>query len=136
MFAYIDDYILSPRATADDHFHHLASTLFKLGLPGNSDKHTSPCRSLTCLGIRFDLDNNTMSIDPAKYQSICTECLATKKSVILARHHFNPFWASFYIFIIVYNQSVFSQTECLLYLELSKVPTPGLGLFSHCPPVH
>ena len=80
MFAYINDYILvSPRATADDHFRRLASTLFELGLPSNPDKQTSPCRNLTCLRIRFDLDNNTMSIDPVKLQSIYAECLATKK---------------------------------------------------------
>ena len=69
MFAYIDDYILvSPRATADDHFRRLVSTLFELGLPSNPDKQTSPCRNLTCLGIRFDNnDNNIMSIDPKLY---------------------------------------------------------------------
>ena len=58
IFAYINDYILvSPRATANDHFQRLASTLTELGLPSNPDKQTSPCRNLTCLGIRFDLDN-------------------------------------------------------------------------------
>ena len=67
MFAYIDDYILvSPRTTADGHFRRLVSLLSEIGLPSNPDKQTSTCRSLTCLGIRFDLDNNTMSTHPAK----------------------------------------------------------------------
>ena len=89
MFSYINDYILvSPRATADDHFRLLASTLFELGLPSNPDKQTSPCRNLTCLGIRFDLANNTMSIDPAKLQRIYAECLATKEKPHLSKTAF------------------------------------------------
>ena len=89
MFAYIDDYILvSPRATANDHFQRLASTLIELGLPSNPDKQTSPCRNLTCLGIRFDLDSNTMSIDSEKLQAIYAECLATRGKRHLSRTAF------------------------------------------------
>ena len=78
LFAYIDDYILvSPKATADHHFDTLASLLSELGLPSNPEKQTPPCRALTCLGIRIDLDANTLSIDALKLQLIYEECLAT-----------------------------------------------------------
>ena len=89
IFLYIDDYILvSPRATADDYFRCLASTLFELGLTSNPDKQTSSCRNLTCLGIRIDLDNNTINIHPAKLQTIYAECSATKKKSHLSKTAF------------------------------------------------
>ena len=90
MFAYIDDYILvSPKATADAHFRRLASLLTDLGLPSNPDKQTSPCRTLTCLGIQIDLDLNTMSIDSEKLSS--TECMAIKNKKYLSRTAFQSF---------------------------------------------
>ena len=83
MVAYIDDYvIISPRATAQRHFDTLASILSQLGLPSNQDKQTPPCRALTCLGIKIDLDDNTLSINPDKLASIYSECQA-----VANRHH-------------------------------------------------
>ena len=81
MVAYIDDYILiSPKDTAQDHFDTLASILSELGLPSNPEKQTPPCRALTCLGIRINIDANTLSIDPQKLHSIHTECRQTQAS--------------------------------------------------------
>ena len=75
MVAYIDDYmIISPKTSAQRHFDTLASILTQLGLPSNQDKQTPPCRALTCLGIKIDLDQNTLSIDPDKLASIYAEC--------------------------------------------------------------
>ena len=83
MVAYIDDYIIiSPKLSAQRHFDTLASILAQLGLPSNQDKQTPPCRALTCLGIKIDLDQNTLSIDPDKLASIYAEC----KSVVNRRH--------------------------------------------------
>ena len=71
MVAYIDDYIIiSPKVSAQRHFDTLASILSQLGLPSNQDKQTPPSRALTCLGIKIDLDHNTLSIDPDKLASI------------------------------------------------------------------
>ena len=89
MFAYIDDYIMaSPRAYSDAEFQRLASLLTELGLPSNPDKQTPPCRKLTCLGIQIDLDNNELSIDPDKLQSIHNECIATSGKRHLSRKAF------------------------------------------------
>ena len=89
MIAYIDDYILvSPKATALHQFDTLASILSQLGLPSNPPKQTPPCRALTCLGIRFDIDANTMSTDPQKLQSIYTECQTVKCKRHLTRKSF------------------------------------------------
>ena len=89
MFAYIDDYILiSPKRHADQHFQRLASLLAELGLPSNPDKQTSPCHKLTCLGIQFDLDANTLSIQPEKLCAIYSECLATSNKRQLTKKAF------------------------------------------------
>ena len=81
LFQRISDYILvSPKA--DHHFDSLASLLIELGLPSNPEKQTPLCRALTCLGIRIDLDTNTLSIDPHKLQYIHEECL-----VIAGKRH-------------------------------------------------
>ena len=83
MVAYIDDcIIISPKLSAQCHFDTLASILAQLGLPSNQDKQTAPCRALTCLGIKIDLDQNTLSIGPDKLASIYAEC----KSVVDRRH--------------------------------------------------
>ena len=60
---YIDDYIaVAPRAKADHIFQRLCALLNELGLPINHDKLTPPTKSLSCLGIHIDIDNNTISI--------------------------------------------------------------------------
>ena len=89
MVAYIDDYgIISPKATAQHHFDTLASILSQLGLPSNQDKQTPPCRALTCLGIKIDLDDNTLSVDPDKLASICSQCQAVANSRDLTKRAF------------------------------------------------
>ena len=83
MVAYVDDYvIISPKAVAQRHFDTLASILSQLGLPSNQEKQTPPCRALTCLGIKIDLDDNTLSIDLGKLASIYAEC-----QTVTNRHH-------------------------------------------------
>ena len=57
-------------------FQHFNTTLAELGLPSGPDKQTTPCIVLIYLGIRNDLDTNTLSIHPDKLQNICNECLA------------------------------------------------------------
>ena len=48
------------------------------------------CRKLTCLHIQIDLDNNELSIDPDKLQSIHNECIATNGKHHLCRKAFQP----------------------------------------------
>ena len=80
MVAYIDDYvIISPRATAQRHFDTLASILSQLGLPS---------RALTFLGIKIDLDNNNLSINPDKLASIYSECQAVANRCHLTNRAF------------------------------------------------
>ena len=75
MVAYIDNYIIiSHKVTAQRYFDTLASILSQLGLSSNQEKQTPPCRALTCLGIKIDLDRNTLSIDPDKLASIYAKC--------------------------------------------------------------
>ena len=75
MVAYIDDdVIISSKAIAICHFDTLASILSQLGLPSNQEKQTPPCRALTYLGIKIDLDDNTLSIDPSKLGSNYAKC--------------------------------------------------------------
>ena len=89
IFAYIDDYVMvSPKASSEAEFQCLASLLMELGLPSNPDKQTPPCRKLTCLGIQIDLDNNELSIDPEKLESIHNECIATSGKRHLSRKAF------------------------------------------------
>ena len=75
VLAYIDDYIIiAPPETAKQAFEELHQLLNDLGLPINQKKVGAPCRALTCLGICVNLDNNTLSIDETKLQSILDEC--------------------------------------------------------------
>ena len=87
--AYIDDYvIILPKATAQRHFDTLASILSQLGLPSNQEKQTPPCRALTCLGIKIDIDKNTLSIDPDKLTSIYAECQTVTNRCHLTKRAF------------------------------------------------
>ena len=82
VLAYIDDYILiTPPDTATQAFDELFQLLQNLGLPINYKKVCPPCRALTCLEIFVNLDENTLSIDQNKLQSILPECqkFVTKK---------------------------------------------------------
>ena len=82
ILAYIDDYIIiAPHETANQAFDELHQLLSDLGLPINKKKVSVPCRALTCLGICVNLDDNTLSTDESKLQSILNECqkFVTKK---------------------------------------------------------
>ena len=109
MVAYIDDdVIISPKAIAQCHFDTLASILSQLGLPSNQEKQTLPCRALTCLGIKIDLDVNTLSIDPSKLGSNYAKC-----QTITYRHHLT-------------KRAFQSLVGKLLYLHQCVIPT---GMF-------
>ena len=89
MVAYIDDYvIILPKAAVQQHFDILTSTLSQLSLLSNPEKQTPPCRALTCLGIKIDLDANILSIDPDKLISIYLECQAVKHRCHLTKRAF------------------------------------------------
>ena len=63
IFAYIDDYIIvSSKAHTERALHELTALLTELGLPMNSDKRPPPTKALTCLGVRIDIANNTLSM--------------------------------------------------------------------------
>ena len=79
IFAYIDDFILvSEDNDADRHFQKLSALFTGLGLPMKIDKCSPPTRSLTCLGITIDLDNNSLSIDKDKLEEIYAECIKVR----------------------------------------------------------
>ena len=74
-FAYIDDFILvNSKSKAQQAFDTLTDLLQELGLPMNNDKRSPPTRTLTCLGICIDLENNTVSIDKGKIEAIHDQC--------------------------------------------------------------
>ena len=82
--AYIDDFIVvAPRARAREQYDCLSDLLNTLGVPMNPSKKTSPCETLTCLGIVVNIVDGTLSIAPDKLQSIYETCsqVATKKSL-------------------------------------------------------
>ena len=82
--AYIDDFIVvAPRSQAKEQYDQLSDLLDTLGLPMNPSKKTPPCEALTCLGIVVNIPEGTLSIAPAKLQSIHQTCcqVATKKSL-------------------------------------------------------
>ena len=77
-FAYIDDFILvNPKAKAQQAFDTLTDLLQELGLLMNNDKRSPPTRALTCLGIRIDLNTNTLSIDKGQVEAIYDQCMKT-----------------------------------------------------------
>ena len=75
-FAYIDDFMfVNSKPKAQQAFDTLTDLLQELGLPMNADKRTPPTRSLTCLGICIDIENNTLSIDSEKIEAIYEHCV-------------------------------------------------------------
>ena len=86
---YIDDYIaVVPKSKADSAFHRLCDLLNELGLPINSDKLTPPTKRLTCLGIDFNIKNNTMSIAKDKLEAIYGECLQVSTKTSISGHKY------------------------------------------------
>ena len=89
VFAYIDDYIgISPRRDAMRHFRQLHKLMQELGLPINVDKLNPPCKDLTCLGIRIQIPEASLSIDPHKLRDIHDECLHITHRKYLSRKDF------------------------------------------------
>ena len=83
IFAYINDFILVSQETDTDcHFDKRSALFTELGISMNTDKRTPPTRSLTCLGITIDLDNNSLSIDKYKLEEIYTECIKVRLSTL------------------------------------------------------
>ena len=88
-FAYIDDYIgVSPSHDAVCHFQQLHSLLQELGLPINKDKLNPPCKDLICLGIRIQIPEASLSIDPQKLKDIHNECLHVSNRTYLSKKNF------------------------------------------------
>ena len=89
IFAYIDDFIMvASQEDAMGHFAKLSQLFKELGLPMNPDKVSPPTRTLTCLGITIDLDNNSLSIEKSKVEEIYAECLQVKSKTSLTRRKF------------------------------------------------
>ena len=79
VFNYIDDFlIVMSGIKATLAYEFLVNLLSELGLPINDAKLVPPSRSLTCMGINIDLDNNTLSIDEDKLKEIYEFCLTFK----------------------------------------------------------
>ena len=86
---YIDDYIaVLPKSKAHAAFHRLCDLLNELGLPINCDKLTPPTKRLTCLGIEFNIENNTMSISKEKLEDIYAECMEVSTKRSLSKHKY------------------------------------------------
>ena len=89
VFAYIDDYIgISPSRDAMRHFRQLHKLMQELGLPINVDKLNPPCKDLICLGIRIQIPEASLSIDPHKLRDIHDECLHITHRKYLSRKDF------------------------------------------------
>ena len=86
---YIDDYIaVVPKSKAHTAFYRLCDLLNELGLPINSDKLIPPTKRLTCLGIEFNIENNTMSISKDKLEAIYTEYVEVSTKTSLSKHKY------------------------------------------------
>ena len=121
MDAYIDKYVLiSPKITADHIFDELASILLHLELPSNQEKQTPPCRTLTCLGIRIDLDANIRSFDTGNVNSIHLECLAVRHRRHLTKRTFQPLLGkSLYLYKQESPACMFTNRMLALFREKS-----------------
>ena len=89
IFAYIDDFVIvAPQDDAMRQFTKLSELFQELGPPMNPDKVCPPTRTLTCLGITIDLDNNSLSIEKHKLAEICRECIEVRSRSTLTRRKF------------------------------------------------
>ena len=117
-FAYIDDFILvSQEADADHHFDKLSALFTALGLPMNIDKRSQPTRSLTCLGITIDLDNNSLSIDKDKLEEIYT-CNKVRSKHTISRKKFQSLLGKLiYLHKCIVPARIFINRILALYRE-------------------
>ena len=76
---YLDDLLLiAPDHLAAERSYQLATSLFsELGLPIAVNKLVPPTRDLVWLGIRFDLENNTLAIPGKKLEEIRETIIST-----------------------------------------------------------
>ena len=81
--------MVSQEADADRHFDKLSALFTELGLPMNIVKRSQPTRSLTCLGITIDLDNNSLSIDKDKLEKSIQN--ASRSDPSTPSDNFSPF---------------------------------------------
>ena len=79
---------VSPRHDAMGHFQQLHNFLQELGLPINMDKFNPPCKDLICLGIRIQIPEASLGIDPEKVKDIHNECLHVTKKTYLFKKNF------------------------------------------------
>ena len=86
IFAYIDDYIIvGSKLTTNQALKDLSALLTKLGLPINPEKKTPPSRDLICLGICFNIADNTLSIISGKLQKIYRDCVHVSNKTSLGK---------------------------------------------------
>ena len=92
VFAYIDDFIIvSPKHKAHVAFHALHDLLVELGLPINPAKCDPPSKVLICLGIKVNIDVNSISIPKSKIDSILQECTSIYGKTCISKHAFQSF---------------------------------------------
>ena len=89
LHCYIDDYItVTSKDKASQEFTSLCDLLNELGLPINESKLTPPTKSLTCLGIDINIDDNTMSISQEKLEAIYAERMMVSNKNSPSKHSF------------------------------------------------
>ena len=89
IFTYIDDFIIvAHQSDAMRQFVKFSELFHELGLAMNLDKVCPPTRTLTCLGITIDLDNNSLSIEKSKLKEIYTKCIQVRSKSTLTRRKF------------------------------------------------
>ena len=89
MYPYIDDcvFILNSH-NALEKFQFAYSLIEGLGLPINPNKVAYPNKCVSCLGIRVDIDKNTISIEPEKIAEIHTHCIEASRKIYLTKRAF------------------------------------------------
>ena len=76
IFPYIDDYIgVASQAVAERQFQSLHDLLSSIYLPINEDKLHPPSRDVTALGIRINIPESSLGIEPQKLARIHQECI-------------------------------------------------------------
>ena len=77
-----------PKSKAHADFHRLCDLLNELGLPISHGNLIPPTKRLTCLGIEFNIENNTMSILKEKLEDIYAECMKVSTKRSLSKHKY------------------------------------------------
>ena len=89
LLAYIDNYVgVASSVDAERQIHQFHALLTDLDLPMNKNKINPPCKVLMCLGIQIDIENATLSIEPAKLTSIHQECIHIASKKFISKKNF------------------------------------------------